>query len=68
MKSPNFNGKMLRLFFGYVILNNDYQNAEWGYFSLDELRGVKTKEGLEIDYDLYWKAKKFNEMDRVKLR
>jgi hypothetical protein len=26
-----------RLFWGYIILNNDYQMAEWGYISFDEL-------------------------------
>lgn len=28
-------------FFGYVILNGDEQNAEWGYFSLEELKQVR---------------------------
>jgi hypothetical protein len=26
--------------FGFVILNGDFQNAEWGYFSLHELQEV----------------------------
>lgn len=29
------------LFFGYVILNGDYQGAEWGYFSFSELKEIK---------------------------
>ena len=44
-----------RLFFGYAILNKDYQNAEWGYISYDELRELRTQEGFEIDRDLHWK-------------
>ncbi|GAB7023798.1 DUF2958 domain-containing protein [Salidesulfovibrio brasiliensis] len=27
-------------FFGYAILNRDWQNAEWGYFSLSELKAI----------------------------
>jgi len=26
-----------RLYFGFVVLCGDWQNAEWGYFRLDEL-------------------------------
>lgn len=29
------------IFFGYVVLNGDKSNAEWGYFSFAELREVK---------------------------
>ena len=28
-------------FFGYVVINGDQANAEWGYFSFSELMGVK---------------------------
>jgi len=37
------------LFWGYVILNNDHQSAEWGYISFSELKDIKIKGGLEID-------------------
>ncbi|UCH12968.1 MAG: DUF2958 domain-containing protein, partial [Candidatus Omnitrophota bacterium] len=40
-------------FFGFAILNNDYDMAEWGYFSLQELCDLKVK-FLEVDRDLYW--------------
>jgi len=39
------------LFFGYVILNNDYQMAEWGYFSFKELKAISIN-GIEIDCEL----------------
>ena len=42
-----------QLFFGFVILNNDTQNAEWGYFSLKELSELKVS-FLEVDGDLHW--------------
>ena len=42
-----------KTFFGFVILNNDYEMAEWGYFSLEELCSIKV-EYLEIDRDLHF--------------
>ena len=47
------------LFFGFVVLNNDHQNAEWGYFSLSEMRSVKISGFLEIDCELeeYWQVR-----------
>lgn len=55
-----------RLFFGYVILGDDYVNAEWGYISLDELCEVRTPKGFEIDRDLYWKPRKAKDVERIK--
>jgi len=53
------------IFFGYAILNDDLQNAEWGYFSFDELREVRTKLGLEVDRELYWRPKPAKDIDRI---
>ena len=47
-----------RLFFGYAVLNSDLQNAEWGYVSFDELRQVKTPQGIEVDRELDWTPRK----------
>ena len=44
--AAEFDGK--DLFWGFAILNNDYQMAEWGYFSLNELKTI-TVDGVEID-------------------
>ena len=55
-----------RAFFGYVLLNGDIQNSEWGYTSYDELIRVKVKNVYEIDRDLFWKPKKFKELDIFK--
>ena len=44
-----------RLFFGYAILNDDFQNSEWGYYGLDEFKAINVR-GFEIDRDLFWKA------------
>ena len=53
-----------RLFFGYAILNSDYQNAEWGYFSFDELRAIKVR-GLEVDRDLHWDEQPAGSIDDI---
>ena len=50
-----------RLFFGHATLNNDHQNAEWGYTSLDELADINVR-GIEVDRDLYWRPRRFGEI------
>jgi hypothetical protein len=52
-------------FFGYVVLNNDYQMAEWGYFSLSELKGIKVQSVFEIDRDLHWKPTEARHVDKI---
>ena len=54
-----------RIFFGYTILNDDLDNAEWGYISFDELREVRTHQGIEVDRDLHWEPRKASEVDRI---
>ena len=46
------------LFYGYAILNNDLQNAEWGYISFQELKSICIK-SFEIDCELeaIWKVR-----------
>jgi hypothetical protein len=53
------------IFFGFVILNNDYEMAEWGYFSFEELCGLKVK-FIEVDRDLYFTPKKAVEIEKIK--
>jgi hypothetical protein len=52
-----------RSFFGYAVLNNDWEMAEWGYISLDELKSIKVG-FVEVDRDLHWKPKKFSEIKK----
>jgi len=52
-------------FFGYAILNDDYQNAEWGYVSLDELKSVRTTNGMEVDRDCHWKPTKASKIEKI---
>ena len=52
------------IFFGFAILNNDYQMAEWGYVSFSELKSIKFH-GLEIDCELNWKVKRAVEIQKI---
>ena len=52
------------LFFGFTILNNDYQMAEWGYISFRELKELKISY-LEVDRDLYWRKRKASEVEQI---
>ena len=54
-----------RIFFGFAILNDDLEMAEWGYFSLQELSDVKV-EFLEVDRDLHFEPQKAMEIERIK--
>ncbi len=53
-----------RQFFGYTILNGDRQNAEWGYFSFDELREINIQ-GFQVDRDLYWEPQKAGGIEKI---
>jgi len=54
-----------RIFFGYAILNEDYDNAEWGYISYDELLDLKVGPGFEVEWDKYWKAEKAKNVKKI---
>ena len=55
------------IFFGFAILNNDYQMAEWGYVSFSELKSIKIG-WLEIDCELesIWLPKRSVEIDKIR--
>lgn len=46
-------------FFGYVILLGNLSNAEWGYFSFQELKEISVM-GWEVVCDEDWLAKPFS--------
>ena len=52
------------LFFGFAILNGDYEMAEWGYISFAELKSICVH-GLEIDCEMNWTLKKANEIENI---
>ena len=55
------------LFWGYAILNGDYQNAEWGYVSFRELKELRTREGFEVDCEAeeFWSPRKTSEIKEI---
>lgn len=57
------------LFWGFAILNNDLEMAEWGYISFRELKSIKTNGRIEIDCELeeYWKVRKASEVDKISI-
>jgi len=57
------------IMWGFCILNNDYQMAEWGYVSLSELRDIKIDGWVEVDCELeaLWKVKRAVDVDRIRI-
>ena len=53
------------LFFGFAILNSDFEMAEWGYISFDELKSISVH-GIEIDCEMDWTIKKASDIDLIK--
>lgn len=54
------------LFWGYAILNGDYEMAEWGYFSFSELRELSVS-GIEVDCELeeYFPVRKASAIKKI---
>lgn len=55
------------IFFGYSILNGDHQNAEWGYFSFNELRELSIG-WVEIDCEIedVWEVRKAGSISAIR--
>lgn len=62
-----FDGK--DVFWGFAILNNDYEMAEWGYVSFSELKCIKVDGWLEIDCELeeYWKVCRASDIEKIRI-
>ncbi len=52
-------------FWGFAILNNDFQMAEWGYFSFNELADIRVKGIFEIENDLHWQIRPAGQVERI---
>ena len=55
------------LFWGFAILNDDFQSAEWGYISFSELKSIKVEGWLENDCELedFWKVRKASKIEKI---
>jgi len=53
-------------FFGYVIINQDKEMAEFGYFSFSELKALKSSY-VEVDCESakYWKPTKIKDIGNL---
>ena len=56
------------LFWGFAILNNDYEMAEWGYISFSELKALKLNSWLEVDCEIeeVWEVRKASEIEKIR--
>ena len=52
------------IFWGFAILNQDYENAEWGYISFSELKAISIY-NVEIDCNQYWKIRPAREVKKI---
>ena len=57
------------LLWGFAILNNDLQNAEWGYISFSELKSIKIQNWLEIDCEIeeVWQVRKASQIEKIRI-
>lgn len=55
------------LFFGFAILNDDYEMAEWGYVSFSELKAISIDGYFEIDCvrEENWQVQKASEIEKI---
>jgi len=56
------------MFWGFAILNQDYDVAEWGYVSFSELKSISIK-GIEIDCEIEaaWRVRRATEIDKIRI-
>lgn len=52
------------LLYGFAILHNDFQNAEWGYSSFAEMKELNVG-WLELDRDLHWEVRPSGKVQRI---
>jgi hypothetical protein len=51
-------------FFGFVILNGDLQNAEWGYFTLRKLDQLNVRY-FEVEFDEFWQIRPASQVEKI---
>ena len=56
------------IFWGFACLNQDLQNAEWGYIPFSELKEIKIGGWLEIDCERedIWRIKPASEIELIR--
>jgi hypothetical protein len=56
------------LFWGFAILNEDYEMAEWGYISFCELKAIKLNGWLEVDCETeeVWQVRQASVIEKIR--
>ena len=52
--------------FGFCILNNDFEMAEWGYVGFGDLKRIKIQGYIEVEFDCYWKPTPAGEVELIR--
>ena len=52
-------------FWGFVILNNDFQMSEQGYFSFQEISSIRVKGFFEVENDVSWQIRPACRIERI---
>ena len=57
------------LLWGFAILNEDYEMAEWGYISFQELKSIKLMGWLEVDCETEeaWLARRALDVEKIRI-
>nr|WP_319393445.1 DUF2958 domain-containing protein [uncultured Desulfobacter sp.] len=54
------------LAFGYAILNGDFQMAEWGCFSINELKAINILGMFQVEYDVLWEPRPAKDVELIR--
>ena len=52
-------------FWGFAILNGDYEMAEFGYINYDELKSIRANGWQEIDCDQHWHVRTASQVKEI---
>ena len=52
-------------FWGFVILNGDYEMAEFGYINFNELKSIRANGWQEVDCDQHWQIKTAGQVKEI---
>ncbi|WP_022669457.1 DUF2958 domain-containing protein [Desulfospira joergensenii] len=55
-----------RIFYGFAVFNDDFINAQWGFFSLNELRGLRLRKYLEVEVNPNFEPRPAGEIETIK--
>ena len=54
------------VFYGFVVMANDYLNSEWEYFSLQDLKGLRWRKLIEVELNPYFNPKVAGKIETIR--